>query len=252
MNPPKAVAVIGYKNTGKTQIVEALVRELTARGYRLGTIKHTMEDAPLDTPGKDTWRHMKAGAVSTAILSENSTAFFYQESFKVSDALKHLGEIDFLIFEGFKTLKTVSRIIVIDKPSDVDLINGLELALVPKRLKIETTKDIPLIPIEQIEKLSDLVEKKAFPVLQGYNCGKCGFESCFALAKAIINDETTVSKCFYSIDKEVNLRVNGEKIPLNKYVQEVFKAVLIGLTGTLKTESPPKKIDISIEVDKNK
>ncbi|NIU85475.1 MAG: molybdopterin-guanine dinucleotide biosynthesis protein B, partial [Candidatus Thorarchaeota archaeon] len=174
MNAPKAVAVIGYKNTGKTQVVEALVRELTARGYRLGTIKHTMEDAPLDTPGKDTWRHMKAGAVSTAILSENSTAFFHQESFEISDAIKHLSEIDFLIFEGFKSLKTVSRVIVIDKPSDVDLINGLELALVPKQsVKIETSNNIPIIPIQQIEKLSDLVEKNAFPVLQGYNCGKC-------------------------------------------------------------------------------
>jgi len=251
MNLPKAVAVIGYKNTGKTQVVEALVRELTARGYRLGTIKHTLEDAPLDTPGKDTWRHMKAGAGSTAILSENSTAFFHRKSFKVSDALKYLGEIDFLVFEGFKTLKTVSRIIVIDKPSDVDLINGLEIALIPNHLKIETTKDIPLIPIEQIEKLSDLVEKKAFPLLQGYNCGKCGFESCFALGKAIVHGETTFSKCFYSTDKEVNLKVNGEKIPLNKYVKEVFKAVLIGLTGTLKTESPPKKIDVSIGLDKN-
>ncbi len=250
MNAPKAVAVIGYKNTGKTQVVEALVRELTARGYRLGTIKHTMEDAPLDTPGKDTWRHMKAGAVSTAILSENSTAFFHQESFEISDAIKHLSEIDFLIFEGFKSLKTVSRVIVIDKPSDVDLINGLELALVPKQsVKIETSNNIPIIPIQQIEKLSDLVEKNAFPVLQGYNCGKCGFESCFTLGKAIVDGEANVSKCFYRTDKDVNLRINGEKIELNQYVKEVFKAILIGLIGTLKTESIPKRIDISMEAE---
>lgn len=40
----RAVSVIGYKNSGKTRVVEALVRELTDRGHRVGTLKHTAED----------------------------------------------------------------------------------------------------------------------------------------------------------------------------------------------------------------
>jgi len=39
MSITKAVSVVGYKKSGKTRVVTALVKELTSRGYKVGTLK---------------------------------------------------------------------------------------------------------------------------------------------------------------------------------------------------------------------
>ncbi len=54
------------------------MRELTARGYRIGTIKHTHHQHELDTPGKDSHRHREAGATVVGILTRSLSAVFWQ------------------------------------------------------------------------------------------------------------------------------------------------------------------------------
>lgn len=72
----KRVHIIGRKNHGKTQLVVELVEELTRRGLRVGTIKHTHHRHELDTPGKDSHRHRTAGAAAVGILSQSMSAVF--------------------------------------------------------------------------------------------------------------------------------------------------------------------------------
>ena len=54
--------IIGYKNAGKTSLVERLVTEITGRGFSVSTVKHAHHAFDLDHPGKDTFRHRQAGA----------------------------------------------------------------------------------------------------------------------------------------------------------------------------------------------
>jgi molybdopterin-guanine dinucleotide biosynthesis protein MobB len=68
--------VIGRKNHGKTTLVVELVEELTSRGLRVGTIKHTHHRHELDVPGKDSHRHRTAGADVVGILSPSMSAVF--------------------------------------------------------------------------------------------------------------------------------------------------------------------------------
>jgi molybdopterin-guanine dinucleotide biosynthesis protein MobB len=75
----KRLHVIGRKNHGKTTLVSELTRELTERGNRIGTIKHTHHDHELDTPGKDSHRHRTSGAVCVGILSPQLNACFWSE-----------------------------------------------------------------------------------------------------------------------------------------------------------------------------
>ena len=129
--PPRAVAVTGFKNSGKTRVVEALTKELTLRGYKVGTLKHTADDIPLDTPGKDTSRHRAAGSTATAILQENTTAVFLDQHLTLQQTAEKLGPLDYLIIEGFKTKDTQARIIVPRENMELDqLRNGLEIAVV--------------------------------------------------------------------------------------------------------------------------
>lgn len=73
----RRIHILGRKNHGKTTLMVELVEHLTARGLRVGTIKHTHHAHDLDTPGKDSHRHRAAGAHVSAILSRSLNAVFW-------------------------------------------------------------------------------------------------------------------------------------------------------------------------------
>ncbi len=70
------IHIVGRKNSGKTTLVCDLIRELTARGFKIATVKHTHHHHELDTPGKDSYKHHEAGAAGVGILSPQMTALF--------------------------------------------------------------------------------------------------------------------------------------------------------------------------------
>ncbi len=82
----KRIHIIGGKNHGKTTLVTELVEELTAQGFRIGTIKHTHHAHELDTPGKDSHRHREAGAAVVGILTRSMNALFWPPAPEPSDS----------------------------------------------------------------------------------------------------------------------------------------------------------------------
>jgi len=68
--------IIGLKNSGKTTLMVDLTAELTRRGLIVGTIKHTSHTYDLDTPGKDSHRHRKAGASPAGIITPDTLGVF--------------------------------------------------------------------------------------------------------------------------------------------------------------------------------
>lgn len=71
------IHIVGRKNAGKTTLIVELVRELTSRGMRVGTVKHTHHHHELDTPGKDSYLHRNAGAHAVGILAPGMSAVFW-------------------------------------------------------------------------------------------------------------------------------------------------------------------------------
>ena len=99
------ISIVGRKNTGKTTVVEALVRELTARGYRVGTIKHDAHSFEIDHEGKDSWRHARAGAATVAIASASQVAVIKrveQEQSPEELVERYFGDVDIVVTEGYK------------------------------------------------------------------------------------------------------------------------------------------------------
>ena len=70
------IGIIGAKNSGKTNLIEKLIRHFHDRGYRVATIRHSAHDHTFDTPGKDTARHRQAGARMTLGLGDRHLALF--------------------------------------------------------------------------------------------------------------------------------------------------------------------------------
>jgi len=99
------LSIVGKSDSGKTTLLEKVVRELTSRGYRIATIKHDAHSFEIDHEGKDSWRHKQAGAVMTLISSPSMIALVAD-----TDRDLDLGEIrerfingvDLVITEGYK------------------------------------------------------------------------------------------------------------------------------------------------------
>ena len=244
---PRVIAIVGYKNSGKTQIVETITRELTRRGHRVATIKHTAETTPLDTPGKDTYRHTLAGATATAILHSNGAATYHQQPMTIQQAAKKLDNPDIIILEGFKTINYIPRILVPRNQQDIQkLENGLEIAIarLPDRQLTHTT---PVIDITDPGTLADITQNKAIPILPGHNCNTCGHQTCHQHAKAILEGTATANQCIAYSTKGVTLKVDDEKIPLNRFTEKIIRNIIRGILQSLKDVNPTAKTEVTID-----
>jgi molybdopterin-guanine dinucleotide biosynthesis protein B len=107
MPDPRLVSVIGKKNSGKTTLVVALVRELVRRGHRVMTIKHGAHAFEMDQKGRDTWRHMHEGGAERVVMETPGSriviAHTEAEAGPRELAKAFLGDAHFVVVEGFKT-----------------------------------------------------------------------------------------------------------------------------------------------------
>ena len=129
---PVIFAVSGYKNTGKTWLIEKLINEFIRSGYSVGVLKHDGQDHIIEADGTDTRRHREAGAVSTCVFSDSEYVLTVESSYRkhfvtsgtknsgsesddgaayaqaerLIDEMKSLPEApDVIILEGFKKSK---------------------------------------------------------------------------------------------------------------------------------------------------
>ncbi len=106
MPEPRLVSIVGKKNSGKTTLVVALVRELVRRGHRTMTIKHGAHPFDIDEQGKDTWRHMHEGGAERVVMESPDArvliAHTTQELGPREIAAKYLADAHFVVVEGFK------------------------------------------------------------------------------------------------------------------------------------------------------
>jgi len=246
--PARAVAVTGYKNSGKTRVVETLTRELTKRGYKVGTIKHTADNIHLDTPGKDTQRHRAAGSKATAILQENTTAVFIDRHLTLQQAAEHLGPLDFLVIEGFKTLDTHARILVPRKNNELDsLRNGLEIAVVKvPESEYDAETELPVLSLDQASELADIIEVKAYPLLPGLNCHGCGYDDCIEMGKKLLTGEAEITQCI-GYGPSFTLKVNDQTVAMNNFTRATMENVILGFLKTLKGGDEARKIKLEFE-----
>lgn len=96
------VAFAAYSGTGKTTLIEALVKALKADGVRVAVIKHDAHDFEIDHEGKDSWRFAKAGADMTIISSPKKTAVIEQRERTLWQNIAMIHDMDLILVEGYK------------------------------------------------------------------------------------------------------------------------------------------------------
>jgi molybdopterin-guanine dinucleotide biosynthesis adapter protein len=98
-----ALGIVGWSGSGKTTLLTALISIFTARGLAVSSIKHAHHDMILDRPGKDSFRHARAGAEEVILASDNGfTLFSSKAEAGLPALLERLAPVDLVLVEGFK------------------------------------------------------------------------------------------------------------------------------------------------------
>ena len=101
--------VTGWKNSGKTGLMERLVAEISGRGFTVSTIKHAHHAFDIDHPGRDSYRHREAGAREVILASRKRVAQMTElrgeTEPELADLLPRLGPCDLVLVEGYKNAR---------------------------------------------------------------------------------------------------------------------------------------------------
>lgn len=212
------VSIVGTSDSGKTTLIEKLVPELVRRGYRVATIKHDVHGFEVDQEGKDSWRHKHAGAHTVIISSPQKLALIRDvdhdaDLTELRD--KYIQDVDIILSEGFKR-NTHPKIEVFRKETRRELLCSKEDNLLAIATNQPFHIGVPCFDLEDARGLVDLIGKK------------------FLKGKS---------------PSQVQLRVNGQDIPLSAFVQKSISGTIRGMVSSLKGCEDPRSIEIRIYPD---
>jgi molybdopterin-guanine dinucleotide biosynthesis protein MobB len=103
----KIFGLVGRSGSGKTSLMVRLLPEIKRRGLTVSTIKHAHHGFDLDHPGKDSFRHRKAGAKEVMLVADARWALMHEIGDAgeppLDDLLRRMARVDFVLIEGFHT-----------------------------------------------------------------------------------------------------------------------------------------------------
>jgi len=152
--------VIGWKNSGKTGLMERLVTEIIGRGFTVSTVKHAHHSFDIDHPGRDSYRHRDAGAREVLLTSGNRWALMHElrgePEQKLEELLTKLSPVDLVLIEGFKRDKH-SKIECHRAATQNGLIAAEDDSIVGVASDENVEIKLPLFDLDDTAKIADFV-----------------------------------------------------------------------------------------------
>lgn len=163
----RIIGLAGWSGSGKTTLLVSVIPVLVGRGLSVATVKHAHHDFDTDQPGKDSWRHRRAGAGEVAIVSSRRWAIVHelgeQPEPSLPDILAKLSPADLVIVEGFKRHSHPKLEVYrasVGKPllhPDDDCIVAIATdAPLPQA-------QVPVVMMENTEAIADILQAEALP-----------------------------------------------------------------------------------------
>jgi len=97
-----AASFVGWSNTGKTTLMESLIRALKDRGYTVAALKQSHVPPGFDSRGKDSDRFFHSGAYKVAYLSPEEGFLRFRRRTAHEDITRYFHDCDILICEGYR------------------------------------------------------------------------------------------------------------------------------------------------------
>lgn len=156
----KIFGVVGWKNAGKTGLMERLVTEITGRGLTVSTIKHAHHSFDVDHPGKDSYRHRAAGASEVVLASDTRVAVMQelrgQTPPGLADLIARVQPVDLVLVEGFKT-DTHAKIEAHRAAEGNPLIAPTDPAIRAVASDVALTLDRPVFDLDATAAIADFI-----------------------------------------------------------------------------------------------
>ena len=174
---------------------------------------------------------------------------FLDRVLSVRAAVALLGELDFVVTEGFKSLGSMAKLIVPRVEGEVgELSDGLEIGIVDVDGRgVLGNNGVPVIPLKNASGIADVVVEKAFPVLPGLDCKGCGLDTCLEFGKALLTGKAELGTCV-GFGPGFSLRVDGEEVALGPFAQNVTRGAVLGLLSSFNWVGRPGRVELSFEV----
>ena len=160
----KIIGVVGWKNSGKTTLIEKLINEFNQRSLTVSTIKHSHHNFSIDNRGKDSFRHFNAGTKETILTSEKKWIKFSRQlgdsKLNLPYLITQITPVDIVIVEGFKDSDHIK----------VEVVNGLNdrkplyetdrtiCGIITNQQKIQNSA-LPQFERDDVQKICDFIEK---------------------------------------------------------------------------------------------
>jgi molybdopterin-guanine dinucleotide biosynthesis protein B len=102
----KVFGFAGWSGSGKTTLIEQLIPRFVSHGLSVSLIKHAHHKFDIDSPGKDSYRHRKAGCTEVMVASDLRWALMHELCDTPEETLEALlmrmAPVDLLLIEGWK------------------------------------------------------------------------------------------------------------------------------------------------------
>ena len=160
------VSIVGRSGCGKTTLIERLLPLLAARGARVATVKHHRHRSPVDVPGKDSWRHARAGARAVVVAGAAELAFFRSVEGPPDLAQivrDYLADMDLVLTEGFKE-GPAPKIEVNRAAQGLGLLCGPGDNLIAVVTDRAVAAAVPVFGLDAIEPLAAFIESRYLAV----------------------------------------------------------------------------------------
>lgn len=119
--------VVGYKNSGKTTLMEKLIQYFSNHNVRVGTLKHHGHGGALKTvEGTDSFRHSQSGSHLSAVQGKNELQLTTNFQMELTELIKMYTffNIELLLIEGYK-YADYPKIALVKDEDDIHLLHEL-------------------------------------------------------------------------------------------------------------------------------
>ncbi|WP_174612773.1 molybdopterin-guanine dinucleotide biosynthesis protein B [Virgibacillus ihumii] len=146
--------IAGYKNSGKTTLMNQLIQYFSETGVRVGSLKHHGHGGEPDL-GKqtDSRQHLDSGAVISGVQGETISQFMLHQQLDLDELVQLYNSfpIDLLLIEGFKK-SAYPKIVLVRNREDLALINELPdvLAVGSRNAALLEELNVPVFNLNRI------------------------------------------------------------------------------------------------------
>ena len=215
---PPVVCVVGRDGSGKTRIIEAIAREMKARGYRVATVARSNEGPALESVTRDAERYASAGSDMIVVGSPDAVTCVrrVEEEASLDELIWTVGEeYDLILAEGFRECG-FPKIEVYRGAVGGGLVCRKDELLA---LASDTPFDIDVsqFGLEDAAGLGDLIGAKVLATV---------------------------------LPEDASVYVDGVHLPIALFVRKMVASTIIGMLRNLKGVSQPRSLRVVVRLQR--